>query len=75
MYFIQFFWVMTFKIEVLLGVCGFVVNICDNLAILIFNEEIKNRNSFNLCSMVNFISGCKFWSKLCKLLMLSHEYF
>ena len=26
--------------EVLLGVCGFVVNVCDNLAIFIFNEGV-----------------------------------
>ena len=24
----------------LLGICGFGVNICDNLAILIFNEDV-----------------------------------
>ena len=31
---------MIFEMEVLLGVCGFVVNICDNLAILFFNEDV-----------------------------------
>ena len=29
--------VIAFKMDVLLCVCEFVVNICDNLAILIFN--------------------------------------
>ena len=32
----------------------------------------KNGNSLKLCSMVNFILGCKFWSKLCKCLILPH---
>ena len=34
------FWVNAFEMEVLLGACGFVVNIRDNLAIMIFNEHI-----------------------------------
>ena len=32
--------VMTFEIEVLLSVCVFVVNVCDNLTILFFNEDM-----------------------------------
>ena len=33
-------WFVTFEIEVLLSVCEFVVNVCDNLGIFIFNEDI-----------------------------------
>ena len=35
----------------------------------------KNGNSFKLCSIVNFILGCKFCCSLCNSLMSSHEYF
>ena len=35
----------------------------------------KNGNSLKLCSMVNFILECRFWSKLCKSLMLPHDHF
>ena len=35
----------------------------------------ESSNSLNLCSMVNFILGCRFLSKLCKSLMLPQEYF
>ena len=31
---------MTFEMEVLLGVFGFVVNVCDNLTILVVNEDV-----------------------------------
>ena len=31
---------MALEIEVMLGVCGFMVNIGDDLAILIFNEDV-----------------------------------
>ena len=31
---------VTFEVEVLLGVYGFVVNVVDNLAIFIFNEDV-----------------------------------
>ena len=31
---------MTFKMEVLLDVCGFVEKISDNMAILGFNEDV-----------------------------------
>ena len=34
------FWLLTFEMEVMLGVCGFVVNVCDNLAIFVFNEDV-----------------------------------
>ena len=34
------FGVMTFEMEVLLGVCWFVVNVCDSLAILVYEEDI-----------------------------------
>ena len=54
----------------LLGLCGFGVNICDNLNVFVFNY-----NSLKSCSMVNFILECRFWSKLCKLLMLPHGHF
>ena len=33
------FWEMAFEMDVSLGVCGFIINICDNLANLIFNED------------------------------------
>ena len=31
---------MTFEMVVLLGVWGFMVNVCDNLAILVFDEDV-----------------------------------
>ena len=31
---------MTLEMDVLLHICGFVENICDNLAIFIFNEYV-----------------------------------
>ena len=35
----------------------------------------KNGSSLKLCSLVNFILGFWFWSKLCKSLILPHEHF
>ena len=35
----------------------------------------KNDSSLNLCSIVNSILGCRFCSKLCKLLMLPYGHF
>ena len=32
-------------------------------------------SSLKLCFLVNFILWCKFWIKLCKLLMLPHGHF
>ena len=32
----------------------------------------KNGGSLKLSSIVNFISGCKYWSRLCNSLMLPH---
>ena len=32
---------ITYKMKVLLGVCGFVVNVCENLAIFVFNKDVK----------------------------------
>ena len=31
---------MTIEMELWLDVCGFVVNVCDNLAILFFYEDV-----------------------------------
>ena len=31
---------MAFEVEVLLGVCWFVVDICDDLAIYVFDKDI-----------------------------------
>ena len=67
-------WVGTFDIEVLL-VSGFMVNFYGNLAILIFNVDVKKRSSLGLSSMVNYILVCWFWSKLCKSLMLPCGHF
>ena len=61
--------VVTIEMEVLLGVCGFVVDICDDLAIFIFMRMTKNGNSLKLYSTVNFIFRCKFWSRLFNSLM------
>ena len=38
--FIQFFWVLAIEMVVLLGVCRFVVNICDDLTIFIFYKDV-----------------------------------
>ena len=46
---------LTFKDEVLVGVCGFVVDICDDLAIFDFMGISKNGSSLKLCSIVDFI--------------------
>ena len=36
----------------------------------------KNGNSFELCLIVSFILGCRFWSRLCNSLMSPcHGYF
>ena len=51
---------MAIEVEVLLGVCGFVVEICDALAIFIFFTRMsKNGSSLKLCSIVLF-SGVGF---------------
>ena len=31
---------MTFEMKLLLGVCGFVVNVCEDLAIFVFNRDV-----------------------------------
>ena len=64
------FGVISFEMEVLFGVSGFVVNVCDDLTIWFFNGS-----SLKLCSMASFILGCKFWNKWCKLLMLPCGHF
>ena len=61
--------------KVLLGVCGFVVVNCDDLAIFVFMRMYKNGSSFELRSIVNFILVYGFWSRLCSSLMSSHGYF
>ena len=38
--FYAIFGAVTFEVGVLLGVCGFMVNVCDNLAIFSFNEDV-----------------------------------
>ena len=43
--------------EVLLGVCVFVLDICDDLVITLFMRMSKNGSSFALCSIINFILG------------------
>ena len=69
------FEVMTFKIEALLGVWRFLVNICDTLAILIFMRMPKNGCTIKLCSTVNLILGCMFWSKSYESLVLPCKHF
>ena len=34
------FWVVAFELEVFLGVCWFVVDICDHLAIYVFYKDV-----------------------------------
>ena len=34
--------------DVLLGVCGFVVDICEDSAIYVFYEDVKNESSLEL---------------------------
>ena len=41
--------------EVLFAACGFTVNVYDYLAILVFNEGVKNCCSLKLFSMKYFI--------------------
>ena len=36
----QFSFVVAIEVEVLLSVCGFVVNICDDLAVFTFYEDV-----------------------------------
>ena len=40
-----------------------------------FIRMSKNGNSFKLCSIVNFVLGCRFCGRLCNSLMSSHGYF
>ena len=40
-----------------------------------FIRMSKNGNSFKLCSIVNFILGCRFCSRLCNSLMSPHGHF
>ena len=40
-----------------------------------FMRMCKNGNSFRLCSIVNFIFGCRFCSRSCNSLMSPHGYF
>ena len=69
------FGVVASEVEVLLGVCWFVVDICDDFAIYVFTRMSKNGSSFRLCSIVNFILGCRFCSSSCNSLMSPHGYF
>ena len=48
---------MAIEVEVLLDVCGFVVDICNDLVICLFIRVSKNGCSFELGSMINFIFG------------------
>ena len=61
--------------EVLLGVFWFMVDICGDLAIFVFMGMSKNGSSLKLCSIDNFILGCRFWSRLCNSLISPHEHF
>ena len=38
--FFAVFGMITFEMDVFWGVCGFVVNVSDNLAILVFNKDV-----------------------------------
>ena len=38
--FIQVFWVVVFEVEVFLGLCWFVVDICYDLTIYVFYEDV-----------------------------------
>ena len=38
--FLHFWWGVTIEVWILLGACGFVVDICDNLAIFVFDEDV-----------------------------------
>ena len=42
---------------------------------LFFMRMSKNSSSFDLCSPVNFILGCRFRSRLCYSLMSPHRHF
>ena len=47
-----------------------------SLPLTFFMRMSKNRNSFRLCSIVNFIWGCRFCSRSCNSLMSApHGYF
>ena len=61
--------------EVLLGVCRFVVDICVDFTIYVFIRMSKNGKSFKLCSTVNFILGCRFCSRSCNFSMSLNGYF
>ena len=67
--------VVTFEVEVLLGVCWFVIDICHDLAIYIFYKDVKNGCSFELCSIMHFILGCRFCSMWCNSLISPHGHF
>ena len=41
----------------LLGVCGFVVNICDDLAIFVFNEDVLKWSFFKAVFHSEFYFG------------------
>ena len=59
------------EVEVLLG-----VDICDDLFIFVFFMGMfENGSSFELCSILNFIWGRRFWSRLCNSLMSPHGHF
>ena len=51
------FGVVTIEVKVLLGVCGFVVDICDDLVIFVFMRMSENSSSLEVCSIGNFILG------------------
>ena len=40
------FRVVAFEVELLLGICGFVVYICDDLAIYVLYKDVENSSSF-----------------------------
>ena len=43
--------------------------------LLFFMRMTRNGNSLQLCSILNFIMGCRFWSNLCNSLMFPHGNF
>ena len=43
------FRVATFQVEVLLSICRFVVNVCGDLAIFVFNDDVKKMVVLQSC--------------------------
>ena len=63
-----------FEVEVLWGV-GLWLIPAKTWPFMFFIRMSKNGNSFELCSIVYFILGCRFCSRLCNSLMSPHGHF